>query len=44
MPNTWNCKFYVLTALHLSAVLKDMYNSCFQLYSIYMHVKTPHYT
>jgi len=44
MPHTWNCKFSVLTALQLSVRLKDMYNFCFQVYSIYMHVKTPHYT
>ena len=24
--------------------LKAMYNSCFQMYGIYMHVKTPDYT
>jgi len=24
--------------------LKDMYNSCFQVYGIYMHVKTTDYT
>jgi len=44
MPRTWNCKLYVLRALQLSVVLKDMYNSCFQVYSIYTHVKTPDYT
>jgi len=38
------CKFYVLRPLHLSARLKDMYNSCFQVYGVYMHVKTPDYT
>jgi hypothetical protein len=44
MPGTWNCKFCVLRALQLSVVLKNMYNSCFLVYGIYMHVKTPHYT
>ena len=36
-------KFCVLKALQLSVGLKDMYNSCFQVYGIYMHVKTPDY-
>jgi len=44
MPRTWNCKLYVLGALQLSVVLKDMYKSCFPVCSIYMHVKTPYYT
>jgi len=44
MPRTWNCKLYVLGALQLSVVLKDMYNSCFQVYGIYMHVKAADYT
>jgi len=44
MPRTSHCKFYVLRALQLSVVLKDMYNSCFQVYSLYMYVKTPDFT
>ena len=34
----------VLKALQLSVGLKAMYNSCFQMFGIYTHVKTPDYT
>jgi len=44
MPHTCHCKFYVSGALQLSVGLKDMYNSCSQVYGIYMHVKTTDYT
>jgi hypothetical protein len=44
MPCNFHCKFYVLRALQLSVRLKDMYNSCCQVYGIYMHVKIPDYT
>jgi hypothetical protein len=43
-PRTSNCRFYIIRALQLPVGLKDMYNSCFQVYDIYIHVKTPDYT
>ena len=42
--SNFHWKFCVLKALQLSVGLKDMYNSCFQVYCIYMDVKTPDYT
>ena len=44
MPRTCYCKFYVLRAIQLPLRLKALYNSCFQVYGIYMHVKTSDYT
>jgi len=36
VPRTCHYKFYVLKALQLRVSLKDMYNSCVQVYGIYI--------
>jgi len=38
MPHTCHCKFCVLRSLQLSIWLKDFYNSCFQVYVLYIYI------
>jgi len=38
MPHTSHCKFCVLRSLQLSIWLKDLYNSCFQVYVLYIYL------